>query len=158
MTTTREPTRDADELYQTLVLAHARAPRNQGALPAATHSARGDNPFCGDRFTVSLILKDDTVADARFEGSGCAVATAAASMMTAALKGLTRAQVEALAGRFEALLAGGVEPGANADPALGELRAFAGVRRFPVRVKCARLPWQTMSAALAGTSAPVSTE
>jgi nitrogen fixation NifU-like protein len=157
---TTNTTTPTDALYQTLVLDHARAPRNRGALAGATHGARGDNPFCGDRFTVSLILEDDTISEARFEGSGCAVATAAASMMTVAITGLTRDAAQALARRFEDLLANGVKNRAteDTDAALGDLDAFAGVRRFPVRVKCARLPWQTLTAALARASETVSTE
>ena len=170
-------TTPADDLYQRLVLDHARAPRNRGPLPGATHVAHGDNPFCGDRVTVSLIVEQDGIADARFDGSGCAVATAAASMMTAAIKGLTRAEAAARAQGFERWLAAGdgddgagardeagaegqaeAEAQAQAQAELGELRAFAGVRRFPVRVKCARLPWQTMVAALARADGTVSTE
>ena len=146
----------ADDLYQRVVVEHGRHPRNQGALAGATHGARGDNPFCGDRVTVSLILEGDRIAEARFEGAGCAISTASASMMTVALRGRTRAETEALFRDFEALLAGT----APATPAgdLGDLAAFAGVRRFPVRAKCARLPWQTLMAALAGGGGTVSTE
>ena len=147
----------ADELYQRLVLDHARQPRNRGPLAGATHTARGDNPFCGDRVAVSLIVDGDRIAAARFEGQACAIATAAASMMAAAVEGRTRAEAEALARRFEALLAAGDAAPELGD--LGDLRALAGVRRYPVRVKCARLPWQTLLAALGGGSGgAVSTE
>jgi len=145
-----------DDLYQTLVLDHGRNPRHRGALAGATHSARGDNPFCGDRVTVALLLDGDRIADARFDGAGCAISTASASMMTSALVGRTRAEAESLCRDFEDLLAGGADDTTTA--ALGELGAFAGVRRYPVRVKCARLPWQTLVAALAGTGASVTTE
>src|SRR5581483_4715533 len=138
----------ADDLYQTVVLEHGRHPRHRGALAGATHSARGDNPFCGDRVTVALILDGERIADACFDGAGCAISTASASMMTSALHGRTRAEAETLCRQFESLLAGGA--GEAVVAALGELGAFAGVRRYPVRVKCARLPWQTLAAALAG--------
>jgi len=154
-----------DDLYQRVVLAHARQPRNQGPLPGATHQARGDNPFCGDRYLVSLILDGDQIRAARYEGTGCAISTAAASMMTEAIRGRTRAEVEALSRAFEGLVsAAGADADAQADAAgearveLGELAAFAGVRRYPVRVKCARLPWRTLIAALGGATSPVSTE
>ncbi len=146
----------ADDLYQTVVLEHGRHPRHRGALAGATHSARGDNPFCGDRITVTLILDGDRIADARFDGAGCAISTASASMMTGALHGRTRAEAQALCHDFESLLAG--TAGEAASTALGELGAFAGVRRYPVRVKCARLPWQTLAAALAGGAGTVTTE
>jgi nitrogen fixation NifU-like protein len=143
----------SDDLYQTIVLDHGRNPRHHGALPGATHSARGDNPFCGDRVTVALILDGERIADARFDGAGCAISTASASMMLSALRGCTRAEAESLCRGFESWLAGG-----ETSAALGELAAFAGVRRYPVRVKCARLPWQTLAAALAGGGGTVTTE
>ncbi len=146
----------ADDLYQRIVLDHGRNPRHRGALAGATHSARGDNPFCGDRVTVALILDGDRIADARFDGAGCAIATASASMMADALGGRTRAEAEALGRAFETLLAGSA--GEAEVAALGELGAFAGVRRYPVRVKCARLPWQTLAAALGGGAGTVTTE
>lgn len=146
----------ADDLYQRIVLDHGRNPRHRGALAGATHSARGDNPFCGDRVTVSLVLDGDRITDARFDGAGCAIATASASMMADALRGRTRAEAEALCGAFESLLAGAA--GETETAALGELGAFAGVRRYPVRVKCARLPWQTLVTALAGGVGTVTTE
>jgi len=146
---------DADELYQRVVLAHAQQPRNQGPLPGATHQARGDNPFCGDRWLVSLVLDGDQIRAARYQGAGCAISTAAASMMTEAVCGRTRAEVEELSRAFEGLVS---TAGAAGDSELGDLAAFAGVRRYPVRVKCARLPWQTLLAALGGATATVSTE
>jgi len=146
----------ADDLYQTIVLEHGRNPRHRGALPGATHSARGDNPFCGDRVIVALLLDGDRVADARFDGAGCAISTASASMMMSALQGRTRDEAEALLRDFDALLAGKADGAQIA--ALGELAAFAGVRRYPVRVKCARLPWETLAAALAGDGGTVTTE
>jgi nitrogen fixation NifU-like protein len=150
---------ETDPLYQRLVLDHVRTPRNQGALPGATHTARGDNPLCGDRVAVSLILDGDRIAGARFEGQGCAIATASASMMTVAVQGQSRADAESVCRRFEAMLSGRADADADAASDLGDLAAFAGVRRYPVRVKCARLPWQTLIAALGGGgSGTVSTE
>lgn len=146
----------ADDLYQRIVLDHGRNPRHRGALAGATHSARGDNPFCGDRITVALLVDGDRIADARFDGAGCAISTASASMMADALHGRTRAEAEALCVVFESLLAG--TAGDAETAALGELGAFAGVRRYPVRVKCARLPWQTLVSALAGGVGTVTTE
>jgi nitrogen fixation NifU-like protein len=151
------------ELYQRLVLDHGRHPRNLGPLPRETHSAHGDNPFCGDRWRVSLILDGDLVRDVRYEGAGCAISTAAASMMSEAVRDRTRAEVATLWRAFEALIrvgADGAPSEVSAAAALGELAAFAGVRRYPVRVKCARLPWQTLLAALSsgGDGATVSTE
>jgi nitrogen fixation protein NifU and related proteins len=161
-----------DDLYDSIVLDHSRHPRNHGALSGATHGARGDNPFCGDRVTVSLILEGDRIAAVGFEGAGCAISTASASMMTVALRGRARADAEALCRAFETMLGGGVAardgtPAASTGAvtavtddvaALGELGAFAAVRRYPVRVKCARLPWQTLMAALGGARGTVSTE
>jgi nitrogen fixation NifU-like protein len=149
---------DGDELYQHLVLDHGRHPRHQGpALFGETHAARGDNPFCGDRWRMSVIVDGDRLRDVRYEGAGCAISTSAASMMSEAVRGRTRAEVEALWRGFERLLTGGA-PDAAAQVELGGLAAFAGVRRYPVRVKCARLPWQTLLAALASNDAVVSTE
>lgn len=146
---------ETDQLYQRLVLDHGRHPRNQGPLSGATHQAHGDNPFCGDRWLVSLVVDGGRVREARFEGAGCAISTAAASMMTEAIRGRTREEVGRLERAFEGLLSADAD-GSRVD--LGDLVAFAGVGRYPVRVKCARLPWQTLLAALSGASATVSTE
>ena len=149
-----EPASGLDAVYQSLILDHSRHPRNLGVPAGATHTARGDNPFCGDRFIVSLLLSGDRIAAIGFEGAGCAISTASASMMTISAKGLMRAEADALFERFDRLLGG--EPPADLD--LGDLSAFAGVSRFPVRIKCARLAWQTLQAALIGTDGTVSTE
>ena len=155
----RDRDRETDELYQRIVLDHGRRPRNQGPLPGATHGARGDNPFCGDRWQVSLVVDGDVVREVRYEGAGCAISTAAASMMSEAVKGKRRGEIEELWRGFESLVSSAkAAADANSSAALGDLAAFAGVRRFPVRVKCARLPWQTLLAALAGDRATVSTE
>ena len=147
------------ELYQEVILDHSRKPRNFGPLEGATAQADGHNPLCGDRATVFIHVEGDTVTDVTFQGAGCSISTASASMMTEAIKGKSRAEVEALFSRFHALVtrdgaAGDAEP----DPALGKLAVFSGVWEFPVRVKCASLPWHTLKAALDGDGHPVSTE
>ena len=146
---------ELDDLYQQLIIDHNRSPRNRRRLQGAGHSAQGYNPLCGDRVTVYLRLDGDNVADIAFEGSGCAISTAAASMMTQAVKGMTVEQAKALFERFHALLAGDPRDG---DAGLGKLEAFAGVRRFPARVKCATLAWHTLKAALESRADTVSTE
>jgi nitrogen fixation protein NifU and related proteins len=146
------------ELYQEVILDHSKRPRNFGELKGANRRAEGYNPLCGDRETVFVLLEDDLLKDVGFRGTGCAISTASASMMTDALKGKTRAQAEALFERFHDLITGKDgrnEPGA---PELGKLAVFSGVREFPVRVKCATLPWHTLRAALAGAETTVSTE
>lgn len=144
------------ELYQEVILDHSRRPRNFRKLEGADRTAEGYNPLCGDQVTVYLKLEGDLVADAAFQGSGCAISTAAASMMTASVKGKTRQEAEALFRAFHRLVTEGT---AGADgAALGKLAAFAGVSEFPVRVKCATLPWHTLHAALEGGAGTVSTE
>jgi nitrogen fixation NifU-like protein len=137
------------ELYQQLIIDHSKRPRNKGTLAGATRQAVGHNPLCGDRVTVYLRLDADRLADVKFEGVGCAICTASASLMTEKLKGLTEAQVYELFDRFHGLLTGqaGYE---RAAEELGKLAALAGVKRFPIRVKCATLPWHTLKAALTG--------
>ena len=138
---------DLDALYQDLLLAHSKSPRNFGALPDATHRGRADNPVCGDQFEVSVLVRGDGIDAVGLEGAGCAISMASASLMSVAVSGRKRAEVEDLAARFERLLRG--EAGGGE---LGELAAFAGVRRFPVRIACARLPWKALAAALLTTS------
>jgi len=150
-------TPDLRELYQSVILDHHRRPRNFRRLGDADHSAEGNNPLCGDRVSVDLKLDGDVIRDIGFVGSGCAISTASASMMTEALKGKTRAEAEALFERFHEVLTGDGELAAEVA-ALGKLAALAGVREFPVRVKCATLPWHTFRAALRGEAEPVSTE
>lgn len=142
------------ELYQEMIIDHGRQPRNFGALPDATHSKNGQNPLCGDKLTVYLIERDGVVVDVKFEGTGCAISVASASLMTDALKGKSVAAVNILFHQFHALLTAGK---AN-DEALGKLAVFAGVAEFPVRVKCATLAWHTMKAALEHDVNRVSTE
>ena len=145
-----------DDLYQEILLDHYRRPRNFGPLPASDHEADGYNPLCGDRVHVRVRLDGDRLAEVRFEGSGCAISTASASMMTEAVRGHTRAEAEALFDRFRALVMG--EASAGSAENLGELAALSGVREFPMRVKCATLAWHTLRAALESPGAAVSTE
>jgi nitrogen fixation NifU-like protein len=145
------------ELYQEVILDHGRRPRNFGALEPHSHEARGDNPLCGDKIEVFLLMDGDNVADVKFRGQGCAISTASASLMTEALKGRTRDEALALFEAVHDMIAGGAE----GDPAvLGKLAVFTGVREFPLRVKCATLAWHTMRNALTsedGATAEVAT-
>jgi nitrogen fixation protein NifU and related proteins len=145
---------DLSDLYQQVILDHSRSPRNYGPLPGADCQAHGRNPLCGDTVTVFLRMEGDRIADIRFEGSGCAIAKASASVMTSALKGRTRAEVQALFERFHEL----VKTGHTAGESLGKLSVFAGVHKFPARVKCAILCWHAVMAALGGQAKPVTTE
>lgn len=140
---------DLRELYQEVILDHNRAPRNFHAIPDADHSAVGRNPLCGDQLTVYLKLAEDRIADVAFEGKGCAISKASASLMTDALKGKTVAEAETLFGRFHDLLTGPPDVKGDAK-GLGKLAVFSGVREFPVRVKCATLCWHTFKSALEG--------
>jgi nitrogen fixation NifU-like protein len=147
------------ELYQEVILDHSKRPRNFRALPEANRRAEGFNPVCGDKATVFVRLEGDVVKDVTFKGAGCSISTASASMMTETVKGKTRAEAEALFTRFHDLITGDpTRAGEGAAPELGKLAAFSGVCEFPVRVKCAALPWQTLKAALQGEGEPVSTE
>ncbi|RWA52446.1 iron-sulfur cluster assembly scaffold protein [Cupriavidus sp. UYMSc13B] len=146
---------DLRNLYQEVVVDHSRSPRNFGRLATANRSAEGFNPLCGDRLTLYLSIRDGVIEDAGFEGSGCAISTASASLMTEALKGKTEAQARALFSGFHALVTGA--PG-EAEVPMGKLEVLAGVREFPARVKCATLAWHTMQAALENSARPVSTE
>jgi nitrogen fixation protein NifU and related proteins len=146
------------ELYQELILDHSKRPRNFRELPGARR-AEGYNPVCGDKATVFVDLEDDRLKDVSFKGAGCSISTASASMMTESVKGKTRAEAEALFARFHALVTASPDKAAeNAAPELGKLAVFSGVCEFPVRVKCAALPWHTLKAALQGDPTPVSTE
>ena len=146
---------DLKELYRDVILDHNRRPRNFGPLEPADGRAEGHNPLCGDRLTVFVRLDGGRVADIRFEGHGCAISTASASLMTEAVKGKDRAAIAELFGKVHALL---TQPQAAADAGLGKLAALSGVREFPARVKCASLCWHTLNAALAHGTATVSTE
>jgi nitrogen fixation protein NifU and related proteins len=148
---------DLRELYQDVILEHSKAPRNFRELATANRKAEGFNPLCGDHFTVYLTLEGDSIRDITFQGSGCAISKASASMMTQSLKGKTKAEAEQLFGRFHDMVTGRVPAGADHD-ALGKLAVFSGVSEFPVRVKCATLAWHTLQAALEGKQEAVSTE
>jgi nitrogen fixation NifU-like protein len=141
---------DLRELYQEVILDHSRKPRNFRALEAANRQAEGHNPLCGDRATVYLRVEDGVVRDASFQGSGCSISTASASMMTDALKGRPLAEVRALFERFHELVTADPSQAAQAAAELGKLAVFAGVHEFPMRVKCASLAWHTLKAAIEG--------
>jgi nitrogen fixation protein NifU and related proteins len=143
---------DLRQLYQEVILDHYKRPRNFGPLPGADHSAEGYNPLCGDQVKVSVRLEGDRVADLHFEGAGCAISTASASMMTEAVKGMTVEEAEALFRRFRDLVSGqGTGPrDASGDEDLGKLEALVGVRDYPVRIKCATLAWHALRSALHG--------
>jgi nitrogen fixation NifU-like protein len=136
---------DLSDLYQEVILDHNRRPRNFHALPDASHTAEGYNPLCGDRLTLYLKLTGDVISDVAFEGTGCAISKASASMMTDALKGQTVAGGKALFERFHRMV---TTPPDQAVEDMGKLSSLAGVRQFPVRVKCASLAWHTFKAAL----------
>ncbi|PYE24220.1 nitrogen fixation NifU-like protein [Paraburkholderia silvatlantica] len=148
---------DLRDLYQETIFDHYRRPRNCHTVPGATHTAEGYNPLCGDRVTLYLRIDDGVVKDAGFEGAGCAIATASASLMTEALKGRTQAEVEALFERFHAMATAPSDRPASAE-GLGKLAVLAGVREFPARIKCATLAWHTLHAALRDERGTVSTE
>jgi nitrogen fixation protein NifU and related proteins len=148
---------ELNDLYRDVILDHNRHPRNFGALEPADASVEGFNPMCGDRLTLRLRLSDDTISDIKFEGQGCAISTASASLMTEAVKGKTRAEALALFERVHQLLTDDAASGQE----LGKLAALSGVREYPARVKCASLCWHTLSSALntpAGAAPAVSTE
>ena len=138
---------ELSELYQQVILDHNKKPRNFRKPETANHSAEGYNPLCGDQLTVYLDLEDGLVKDVGFEGSGCAISKAAASMMTQAVKGKSKEQAENLFNEFHSMVTGELNEETE-DNNLGNLKIFAGVREFPVRVKCATLPWHTLHAAL----------
>jgi nitrogen fixation NifU-like protein len=142
------------ELYREVILDHNKHPRNFGRLDPHDAEAKGHNPLCGDRLTLTLQRDGDRVSDLRFEGNGCAISMASASMMTEAVKGRTRAEIDALFNRVHALL---TTQGAS-DADLGKLASLSGVRDFPARVKCASLCWHTLNAALAKGDTTVTTE
>lgn len=143
------------ELYQEQILEHSKTPRNFRELQNANHKAEGYNPLCGDHFTVFIDLEGDKIHDVTFQGSGCAISKASASMMTQSVKGKTKEEAEKIFEEFHQLVTGQ----ANGDrESLGKLAVFAGVSEFPVRVKCATLAWHTLQAALEGKQEKISTE
>ena len=144
------------ELYQEVILDHSKKPRNFRILDGHPHKAEGFNALCGDRFTVYVDLDGDVIKEVTFQGAGCAISKASASMMTASLKGKKLSEAKEILGRFYDLVTGKDDP---AHPvSLGKLEVFAGVCEFPARVKCATLAWHTLGAALEGKDDPVSTE
>lgn len=148
---------DLRELYQQVILDHHKRPRNNRKLEGANRSAVGHNPLCGDKLHLYLKVDGGVVKEVGFEGSGCAISTASASMMTDAVKGKTQAEVEALFERFHDLVTGKLP--ADADLSwLGKLAVFSGVREYPARVKCASLCWHTLRAALEESKGTVATE
>lgn len=146
------------ELYQQVILDHNKNPRNFGKLECANRQQEGFNPLCGDHLYVYLQVNDDgVIEDIRFEGSGCAISKASASLMTDAVKGRSSAEAEAVFARFQALVTSDVD--APVDEAqVGKLAVFSGVREFPMRVKCATLAWHTMRSALGQQATPTTTE
>ncbi len=147
------------ELYQEMILDHGREPRNFGRPEGANCEAHGDNPLCGDQIDVFVRFEDGVVQDVGFEGRGCAISQASASMMTEILKGKTETEVKDLFDRFHALVTGSDNDAISAaDDDMDKLVVLAGVRQFPMRVKCATLAWHTMNAALEGERTEISTE
>ena len=144
---------DLTELYQQVILDHCKKPRNFHELPAATCSAQGKNPLCGDQLRLFLILDGETITDASFVGSGCCISKASASLLTDNIKGKSRAEVQQLFGLVHDMVMTGRVQGD-----VGKLAVFAGVHKFPARVKCAILAWHALSAALKGGGEPVTTE
>lgn len=144
------------QLYQQVILEHNKKPRNFRVIENATHYALGKNPLCGDQFAVYAVVEDGVVKDIAFQGSGCAIAKASASLMTTNVTGKGSEEAVKLRDQFQGLVTGTLDP--NADNDLGRLTIFEGVREFPVRVKCATLAWHTLAAALEGQQQEVTTE
>jgi nitrogen fixation protein NifU and related proteins len=145
-----------DSLYQELILEHNRAPQNYRPMGSANRRVEGNNPLCGDRFVVWLRMEGDVIADVTFQGLGCAISMASASLMTSAVKGKNRAEAEGIFDRFLRMITGSADP--DEAKSLGKLAAFSGVAQFPIKVKCASLSWHAMKAALDQPNAVVSTE
>ncbi len=142
---------DLRELYQQVILDHNKSPHNFHAIEPCEHEANGYNPLCGDTVHVYMTLEGDTIEDISFQGEGCAISKASASMMTQALKGKTIEAAKSLCDKFQAMVTCGL-------PAPGKLAVFAGVHEYPMRVKCATLAWHTMKAAIDGKKNPATTE
>ena len=143
------------ELYQEVILEHSKKPRNYRVMDSANHKAEGFNPLCGDHYTIYVDVKDGSIQDISFQGTGCAISRASASMMTQSLKGKTTEEAESIFTSFHDLVTG---QGTGSGEDLGKLAVFAGVSEFPVRVKCASLAWHALHAALQGKEQAVSTE
>ena len=145
------------ELYQEVILDHNKSPRNFRAMPDATRTVEGYNPLCGDHYTLYVKMNNGSIADISFQGSGCAISKASASVMSSILKGKSKEEAEKLFGEFHKLVTGEKDPAKEME-SMGKLAAFSGVSEFPARVKCASLPWHTMAAALKSKDETVSTE
>jgi nitrogen fixation NifU-like protein len=145
------------DLYQEVILEHSKAPRNYRKPAGANREAEGYNPLCGDRCTVFLDVEGDAIKDIGFQGSGCAISRASASMMTQSIKGKSKEEAARIFAQFHGLVTGDADAVAHASE-MGKLAAFSGVSKFPARVKCATLAWHTMQSALEGKPDPVSTE
>ena len=148
---------DLSDLYQEVILEHSKAPRNFRKPAKANQEAEGYNPLCGDRCTVYIDMDGDAIKEIGFQGSGCAISRASASMMTQMLKGKTKAEAAELFEQFHKLVTGNADAKAKADE-LGKLKVFSGVSKYPARVKCATLAWHTLQSALEDKHDPVSTE
>ncbi len=148
---------DLKGLYQEMILDHSKRPRNFGVLEGANRHAEGYNPLCGDKVKIDVKVDGDRISDIKFQGSGCAISTSSASILTETLKGKTRAEADALFEMFHGLVTGKPPRDGN-NPPVGKLAVFSGVSEFPMRVKCATLAWHTLKSALAGTGQVVSTE
>jgi len=148
---------ELDALYQEVILDHCKRPRNFHFMEGADRHAEGYNPLCGDRVKIYLKLENGRISDISFQGTGCAISTASASILTETLKGKTMVEAEALFETFHDLVTG-KKGGPGSAPAPGKLAVFSGVAEFPVRVKCATLAWHTLKNALAGDSKPATTE
>ncbi len=149
---------DLRDLYQEVILDHNKKPRNFGELEDADHYAEGNNPLCGDQLRLYIKMERDRVDQIRFQGFGCAISTASASLMTEVVSGKTLQEIQTLYESFHELLTGDPSVVAEAGPELGKLAVFSGVREFPVRVKCATLAWHTLQAALTDQQEAVTTE
>lgn len=145
---------DLNDLYQQVIIDHSKRPRNFRKMENPTREAQGKNPLCGDNFTVYLLMENDVVKDVSFQGSGCAISMASASMMTEALKGKSKPDAEKMFDQFRAM----ITQGGAGDEGLGKLAVLSGVNKFPARVKCAILSWHAASAAIEGGEQVVSTE
>lgn len=139
---------DLQDLYQSIILDHNRRPKNYGALEGATARRQDRNPACGDEIVLELRVENDVIADLRFTSEGCAVSRASASIMTQAVKGKTRAEADRLFEQFRELVTGRMKPSPQEARALGEMAAFSGVARFPIRVKCASMAWHSLHKAI----------
>ena len=144
---------DLNDLYQQVILDHSKSPRNFRKLEDANRTAQGNNPLCGDHYTIYAIMDGDTIKDISFQGSGCAISKASASLLTETLKGKTQGEVKALFDKVHDMVTTG-----SRDDGVGKLAVFAGVHKFPARVKCAILPWHAVMAAAQGKQEPVTTE